>query len=114
MAQLPTAALHAIEEAVRAVVGHDRERLRVIAADVGDLYVWTRQHGSHDTVDLVMPPGSVDEWPLDICDVNDGSKHVIVDMWTEQEGRSDLSLELELREAPTDVWETRVLDLHVL
>ena len=114
MAQLPTAALHAIEEAVRAVVRHDHERLRVIAAEVGDLYVWTRQYGSHGTVDLVMPPGSVDEWPLDICDVNDGSKHVIVDMWTEQEGRSDLSLELELREAATGVWETRVLDLHVL
>jgi hypothetical protein len=114
MAQLPTAALRAIEEAVRAVVGHDHERLRVIAADVGDLYVWTREYGSHGTVDLVMPPGSVDEWLLDICDVKDGSKQVIVDMWTDQEGRSDLSLELELREAATDVWEARVLNLHVL
>ena len=114
MAQLPTEALHAIEEAVRAVVGHDDERLRVIAAEVGDLYIRTRQYGSHGTVDLAMPPGSVDEWPLDICDVTDGSKHVIVDMWTEQDGRSDLSLELELREAATGVVETRVLDLHVL
>jgi hypothetical protein len=114
MAQLPTAAQQAIEEAVRAVVGHDHERLRVIAAEGGDLYVWTRQYGSHGTVDLVMPPGSVDEWPLDICDVNDGSKHVIVDMWTDQEGRSDLSLELELRETAAGVWATRVLDLHVL
>jgi hypothetical protein len=114
MAQLPTAALHAIEDAVRAVVGHDHERLRVIAAEVGDLYVWTRQYGSHGTVDLAMPPGSVDEWPLDVCDAHDGSKHVVVDMWTEQEGRSDLSLELELREADPDVWETQVLDLHVL
>ena len=113
MAQLPTAALHAIEEAVRAVVGHDHERLRVIAPKVGDLYVWTREYGSHG-VDLVMPPGSVDEWPLDICDASDGSKHVIVDMWTAQEGRSDLSLELELNEAATGVWETQVLDLHVL
>ena len=86
----------------------------MIAAEVGDLYVWTRQYGSHGAVDLVMPPGSVDEWPLDICDVNDGSKHVIVDMWTEQEGRSDLSLELALCEAATDAWETRVLNLHVL
>jgi hypothetical protein len=31
-----------------------------------------------------------------------------------QEGRSDLSLELELREAEPGAWETRVLDLHVL
>ena len=99
--------------AVRAVVGHDQERLAEIAADAGDLYVWTRREGSHD-VELVMPRGSVEEWPLDVCDVDDGSKHIVVDMWTEKEGRSDLSLELELRQAATGVWETRVLDLHVL
>ena len=114
MAPLPNAALHVVEDAVRAVVVHDQERLREIAAEVGDLYVWTRGYGSYGTVDLVMPPGSVDEWPLDVCDVDDGSKHIIVDMWTEQEGRSDLSLELGLRQAAPGVWETRVLDLHVL
>jgi hypothetical protein len=87
MAHLPDAALHAVEDAVRAVVGHDQERPAEIAAHAGDLYVWTRREASHD-VELVMPPGSVDEWPLDVCDVDDGSKHIVVDMWTEKEGRS--------------------------
>jgi hypothetical protein len=114
MARPPRAALHAIEDAVRAVVAHDDERLGVIAADVGDLYVWTREYGSRGTVDLVMPPGSVEEWAVDFRDVADGSKHVVVDMWTRQEGRSDLSLELELRETAPGAWEARLLDLHVL
>ena len=114
MAHLPEGALHAIEDAVRAVVAHDEQRLREIAADAGDLYVWARRYGSYDSVELVMPPGSVETWPLDVCDVDDGSKHIIVDMWTEQEGRSDLSLELALRQAAPGGWETRVLNLHVL
>lgn len=43
----------------------------------------------------------------------DGRKHVAVEMWTKQEGRSDLTLELHLREVAPDAWEPRILDLHV-
>src|SRR3954454_15233532 len=114
MAPLPNAALHLIEDAVRAGVKHDQERLRRSRRKSEISTSGRAQYRSHGTVDLVMPPGSVDEWPLDVYDVDAGSKHIIVDMWTEQEGRSDLSLELALRQAATGVWETRVLDLHVL
>lgn len=58
MAELSPAALRAVEDAVRAVVAHDDERLRGIAPDVGDLYVWTRDHGTFGNVELVLPPGA--------------------------------------------------------
>ena len=61
-----------------------------------------------------MPPGAPTEWRLDATDVQDGSKHVAVEMWTREEGRSDLTLELELRAVEPDRWQVRVLDLHVL
>ena len=40
--------------------------------------------------------------------------HVVVDLWTADEGRSDLSLELELIDRYGGAFETRILDLHVL
>ncbi len=40
--------------------------------------------------------------------------HVVVDLWTAEEGRSDLSLELELVDRYEGAFETRILDLHVL
>jgi len=114
MAELSPAALRAVEDAVRAVVAHDDERLRAIAPDVGDLYTWTRDYGTYGDVDLVIPPGAPAEWRIDTVDVVDGSKSVDVEMWTKQEGRSDLTLELELREVAPDEWEPRILNLHVM
>ena len=114
MAELPPPALRAVEDAVRAVVTHDGERLRVIAPDIGDLFVWTRDYGAYGTVELVLPPGPPAEWTVDTVDVIDGRKHVAVDMWTKQEGRSDLTLELHLREVAPDEWEPEILNLHVL
>ena len=40
--------------------------------------------------------------------------HVVVDLWTAEEGRSDLTLELELTDRYGGALETRILDLHVL
>ena len=78
---------------MRAVVGRDHERLRVIAPDVGDLYMWTRDYGTYGDVELVMPPGPPAEWSIETVDVVDGNKSVDVEMWTKQEGRSDLALQ---------------------
>jgi hypothetical protein len=75
--------------------------------------VWTRDYGSHGTVELVTPPGTPADWPIELPNAHDGTKHVVVDMWTRQEGRSDLSLELEL-ERQSGRWATRALDQHVL
>lgn len=106
-------ALVAVREAVEAVVEHDDVRLAVMLPDGGDLYLWTRDYGEYGVVDLVMPPGQPSEWPIDWVDMDDGGKHVAVGMWTRQEGRSDLTLELHLNRHDRR-WQPRVLDLHVL
>lgn len=40
--------------------------------------------------------------------------HVVVDLWTLQEGRSDLSLELRLTDLHEGTYDIEVLDLHAL
>jgi hypothetical protein len=106
--------LLAVHEAVRAVVDHDDERLAQMAPDAGDLYVWTRDYGRYGVVDLVMPPGTADAWDVLSTDQHDGGKDVAVAMWTRQEGRSDLTLELQLDCDDAGRWRTRILGLHVL
>ena len=46
--------------------------------------------------------------------MHDGGKHVAVAMWTLQEGRSDLTLEIRLHSDANGRWRPRILDLHVL
>jgi hypothetical protein len=54
-------------------------------------------------------------WSMDIAPMDEvGAFHVIVDLWTEEEGRSDLSLELAARDRYNGAYEVEVLDLHVL
>jgi hypothetical protein len=108
-------AFAAVKEAVRAVVEHDDSRLSEMAPDFGDdLYMWTRDYGDYGVAELVMPPGEPSEWRIDWIDMNDRGKHVAVDMWTRQEGRSDLTLELHLHRDETGRWRPHVLNLHVL
>jgi hypothetical protein len=114
MASLSPDALLAIEEAVQAVVDHDHERLALLAPDAGDLYVWTRDYGRHGVVDLVVPPGTAEHWDIHSTEQHDGGKHVAVGMWTRQEGRSDLTLEVQLDRDNHGRWRPRILDLHVL
>ena len=106
--------LAAVEKAVRAVVDRVDERLALMAPDSADLYLWTRDYGSYGDVELVMPPGTPRDWDIDWTDMRDGGKHVAVAMWTRQEGRSDLTLELDLHRDDHGSWPTRILDLHVL
>lgn len=58
---------------------------------------------SHFTRDLIEVDGSSPrEWS------------VYVDLWTEEEGRSDLTLELRLFDSPAPVFRVEIDDLHVL
>lgn len=65
---------------------------------------------------LTMPPASV----LDLLDVieveasNPRAWSVRVDLWTAEEGRSDLSLECTLIDRPGDLLGVEVDNLHVL
>lgn len=40
--------------------------------------------------------------------------HVVAPLWTREEGRSDLSVELRLMESSARVYETEVLDIRVM
>lgn len=109
----PADALRAVEETVRAVVDRDHDHLVVVAPDADDLYLWTRDYGQYGSVELVMPPGPPQEWDICWTDMSDGGSHVAVGMWTRQEGRSDLTLELHLHSVDGQ-WRSRFLDLRVL
>lgn len=65
---------------------------------------------------LVMPPASALD-QLDVIEV-DGSNpkawSIRVDLWTVEEGRSDLSLECTLIDSPGDLLTAEVDNLHVL
>lgn len=96
--------LEAVVRVVRALVDRDHDYLREIGAydpPGADPYTWTRDYGRWDQVDLVVPPGNPDTWELSVIRGSDPEWiSVDVEMWTEQEGRSDLTLELDLRLVP--------------
>jgi hypothetical protein len=65
---------------------------------------------------LVHPPGSAFD-DLDVVeapDVEPPTFHVVFDLWTEEEGRSDLSLEIVLVEDRPGLLDTQISGLHVL
>lgn len=65
---------------------------------------------------LVRPgAGWWDEVTVTPIDAGDkGAFHVAAPLWTIEEGRSDLTLELRLVESSRDIYESEVLDLHVI
>lgn len=65
---------------------------------------------------LRMPPDDAFS-ELDVVEVSESATPtytVTFDLWTAEEGRSDLSLELLLRDAYSGAFEIEVTDLHVL
>src|SRR5215216_6456985 len=61
--------------------------------------------------ELRMPPEPVFD---DIEDVTRRAWSVLVDLWTVEEGRSDLTLELVLTETGGEQYDIQIWDLHVL
>ncbi|GAB3550086.1 hypothetical protein GCM10027343_32710 [Noviherbaspirillum agri] len=65
---------------------------------------------------LIMPPASALD-NLDIIEIENSSPRawsVVADLWTEEEGRSDLSLVCTLIDQPGDLLAVEVDDLRVL
>ena len=65
---------------------------------------------------LVMPPDEAFE-RLDVVDVDAFSpkRHgVRLDLWTAQEGRSDLTLEITITDTGPESYDVQIDDLHVL
>ncbi|HVF74698.1 MAG TPA: hypothetical protein VM938_06590 [Acidimicrobiales bacterium] len=90
--------LAAVRAVVEALAGRDEAVLRAVGAyDDGDPYLWTQDYGTWGRVDVVVPPGEPRTWNgWAVRTTEPGWTSVVVDMWTAQEGRSDLSLELDL------------------
>jgi hypothetical protein len=65
----------------------------------------------------LVPPAEGWWQTVDVTPVRDVERpefHIAAPLWTREEGRSDLTLELRLLEARGGSYETQVLDLHVL
>jgi hypothetical protein len=65
----------------------------------------------------LVPPDEAAWWPLvEVLPVRSepAQFHVVVPLWTEEEGRSDLSAELWLEELSPAVYAPTLLDVHVL
>lgn len=116
--ELTTAELAAVEAIVRALVAGDVEALRAAGGfdDGADPWLWTRDYGDHGRVELVVPPGDPRDWDGAVyrSDTDPTLAAVEVDMWTAQEGRSDLTLQLDLVPTPTGAVTPTFRDLHVL
>jgi hypothetical protein len=108
--------LQAVADFVRALVEHDDDYLRASGAyDYGDPYAWTRNYGRWGDVDLVMPPGDPQTWiSYAVRAYEDTRTSVGVVMWTEEEGRSDLTLELDLESRSDGTMDARFRGLHVM
>lgn len=80
----------------------------------GELEDAVQRYGRH----LVSPPQ--DTWnKLHVIPVKRRWRKkreytVVVPMWTQEEGASDLTLELRVKEASQGLYDAEVLDLHVL
>ena len=86
---------------MNALVAGDRSVLDDIGAyDNGsDPYLWTHDYGRFGEARFVLPPGEVGDWRVGVLQVDDqpGLSQLYIEMWTAEEGASDLSLEMNLR-----------------
>lgn len=112
--------MNAVQTAVAAVVNLLVERAydeveamtrsRWVTAD--DL---RRVIGEYGRTLVSLPPAALES--LDIVAVVDADPpaySVVVDLWTSEEGKSDLSLELKLVDRYGGAYEVEITDLHVL
>jgi hypothetical protein len=114
--------MEATVAAVCAVVERDWSRLEEMLAHApgSDPYVWTRGYGRWGDVHFVMPPGDPRSWVISVIRGDeDGPRGVDwlavdVEMWTREECRSDLTLELELRHEPDRSLKVELHNLHVM
>jgi hypothetical protein len=116
---LSDAEIDLLQRVMRALVAGDRAVLEEVGAyaNGADPYVWTRDYGVLGAVHFVMPPGEPADWRVSVMQVDDapGVSFLVVEMWTREEGASDLSLEINLY---TDTLSGSVrgefIDLHVV
>jgi len=109
-----------IREVVRSVVGllarRDYEALQRLSRGRRLTATELRQAVEEYGRTIIMPPDEAFE-DLDVVDVDAPSpmRHgVRFDLWTAQEGRSDLTLEMTITDVGADSYDLQIDDLHVL
>lgn len=114
--QLTDDEIAATADAVRAIVEQDRPVLEAMKAyEHGGPYVWTHRYGRWGHVHLVMPPGDPRTWEICVFRADDGDWVALdIGMWTREEGRSDLTLQIDLKRRPDGALRAEFSDLHVL
>lgn len=107
----------AVVRLVDALVREDEKALEAAGAyrfPGEDPYMWTTSYGRWERVDLELPPGDPFHWAGGVLRADDGEAFgVVVDMWTHQEGPSDLSLVADLDRAGAQVT-AHFSNLHVM
>ena len=79
---------------------------------VAEMAEGVREYGGS----LILPPDGAFE-NLDVVEVEGAKRRewsVNVDLWTAEEGRSDLTLELKLRKSGEEIYEVEIDGIHVL
>ncbi|WP_433537805.1 DUF7668 domain-containing protein [Micromonospora sp. CA-249363] len=107
--------------AIRVVLGlrADREYVTLENVTEGDLLSAEEIRNAVETYGrtVTLPPGGELPPDLDLIAVEgDGPCRVaaVMSLWTVEEGRSDLSLELLLTEVGTGLWSVRLDDIRTL
>jgi hypothetical protein len=112
---LPSRELAAVVAFVQALANRDDPSLEAAGAFAAgaDPYLWTHDYGARAHVDLEVPPGAPEHWSGHVLRVDETRTAVVVDLWTVQEGPSDLSLAVDV---DTSDGAPRIAfrDLHVL
>ncbi len=78
-----------------------------------DLSLWVREYGDRGATVLRLPEEAWEYAEANAADGVPGTWFVVVDLWTAEEGRSDLSMEATVREVGDRV-EVTIDNIHVL
>lgn len=125
-ASLTAADRDALLRAVEAVAKRDLDEVgrrlpsNSPAHSAREFFTWADQYGAYGRVTLLKPPGPMSDWDLVVLPLGDhryGGRpafEVAIDMWTEQEGRSDLTLRVDLIRENDGSSTVFLHDLHVL
>ena len=107
-----------IVSAVSAVVRRDVEAVRELSyppwrkhADA--FWTYADDYGDDGRLDLIMPPGEIDEWDTYILRLQDGLA-VHVEMWAEGVGQTDLTLDMEVYINADGSTRVELRDMHVM
>jgi len=106
----------ALESIVERLAAGDLQGLKRDGIDHrpdADLSLWIRDYGPAGVTIAPLPEeawASADAFPID---GRPGQWAVVVDLWTREEGKSDLSMEATVTESPEGI-SVVIDDLHVL